>query len=153
MRRSEACRWICAAHPDSVIVFSNGLTSREAVQELGLGRYFYMVHAMGESLSVGTGLARSRPDLDVVVIEGDGNASMGAAAWCEPPENLTHYVLANGVHETTGGQPVSVPRPLPPWIRVVPIEIGAIGAPNPPPPSAIKDAVLKWLSERGVDDE
>lgn len=147
--RTAALREIVAAHPEAAIVFSNGLTAREAAHVAHRPGNFYMLHGMGEALSVGIGLQLARPDLEVVVVEGDGNAVMGLAAWSlMPVEGLVYYVLDNEVYETTGAQ--SAPRlpARPDWLRYVPITTGTVGAPVPPPPESITTAFDAWLAER-----
>ena len=108
MNRTEAIQNIVKKHPDGIFIFSNGLTTRLAVELLGLdGPFFYLLHGMGETLSVGIGMA-SALSKEVVVIEGDGNALMGLASWpqIQLVKNLHYYILDNGKHATTGGQSI-----------------------------------------------
>ena len=96
MNRTEAIQNIVKKHPDGIFIFSNGLTTRLAVELLGLdGPFFYLLHGMGETLSVGIGMA-SALSKEVVVIEGDGNALMGLASWPQMPVSYTHL----RAHET-----------------------------------------------------
>jgi thiamine pyrophosphate-dependent acetolactate synthase large subunit-like protein len=65
---------------------------------------------MGKASSLGLGLALARPDLKIVVLDGDGGlltnlGSMVTIAHMAPP-NLIHFVFENGVYRTTGGQPI-----------------------------------------------
>ena len=136
------------AHPDAFVVMSNGLTSREAAHYHRQNRCFYMLHAMGEALAVGVGLARTQPDLEVVVIEGDYNTLMGLASWCLLPlPNLHYYVLANGLSETTGGQALPSLPVVPYWCTVLQIAPGKTNTPNPPPPAEIWNDCCRWLDE------
>ena len=136
--RDEVIERLLTKHPDSFFVFSNGLTSREAVQFFPEDRCFYLLHGMGETLSVGVGLALAKPDLHIVVVEGDGSALMGLASWSLMPlDNLQYYVLANGVHETTGGQGLMDFPIVPHWCTICSIARGQEGTPNPPPPHKI----------------
>ncbi|WP_244126052.1 thiamine pyrophosphate-dependent enzyme, partial [Burkholderia gladioli] len=54
------------------------------------------------------GLALARPDLRVVAVDGDGAALMRMGVFATlgtyGPSNLTHVLLDNGAHESTGGQ-------------------------------------------------
>jgi len=146
MKRSEAIIEIVARHGDAAIVFSNGLTSREAAHVADRPGNFYLLHGMGEALSVGIGMAMTAPHIPVVVVDGDGNLAMGMAALTMMPvPNLTYYVLDNGNYETTGGQ--SFPRPImdAPWINRVEIEPGTINAPLPPVPDHIMNKFRQWL--------
>jgi thiamine pyrophosphate-dependent acetolactate synthase large subunit-like protein len=70
---------------------------------------FYTWGAMGSVSSLGLGLALARPDLRVVVLDGDGSllmnlGSLATIALLRPP-NLVHVVCDNRAYETTGGQP------------------------------------------------
>lgn len=149
MNRASAALEIAARHENALIVFSNGLTSREAAHSLGLGRFLYLLHAMGEAFSVATEFARLLPDTHVVLVEGDANAVMGSASWCEPPANFTHYILINGLHETTGGQELQNRRSVPAWATSVDIDEAQGLTPNPPDPSSIVGAVTSWIAQRG----
>jgi phosphonopyruvate decarboxylase len=96
-----------SAHRD-VIVSTTGHTSR-ALWALGdRPNQLYLVGAMGCASSVGLGLALERPDLRIVVIDGDGAAIMRLGALATiggaRPSNLVHVLLDNGLHESTGGQ-------------------------------------------------
>ena len=108
MNRTDAIHLIVKDNPDAIFVFSNGLTSRFAADILGLnGPYLYLIHGMGESLSVGLGLA-SCLKKQIVVVDGDGNALMGLASWSQLKlfDNICYYILDNGKHATTGGQKI-----------------------------------------------
>jgi phosphonopyruvate decarboxylase len=63
---------------------------------------------MGCASSVALGLAIARPELRIVVLDGDGALlmRMGALATIGfvAPSNLVHVLLDNGLHESTGGQ-------------------------------------------------
>jgi thiamine pyrophosphate-dependent acetolactate synthase large subunit-like protein len=146
MNRVDAIRWIQDRHPGAFFVYSNGLTSREAAHLADRPENFYLLHAMGEALSVGIGLATARPDLAVVVIDGDGNALMGLAAWSMMPvANLCYYVLRNGQYETTGGQPLPGLPFVPSWCTVVDVAPGSQDTPNPPQPRTLWDRARQWL--------
>ena len=70
---------------------------------------FYLWNSMGMAASVGLGLALARPDLRVVVLDGDGALLMNlgslATATMAGAKNLVHVVWDNGGWEITGGQP------------------------------------------------
>ena len=59
-------------------------------------------------IKVGLGLALARPDLRVIVLDGDGSLLMnlGSLATISTlrPANLVHIVFDNRMYETTGGQ-------------------------------------------------
>ncbi len=129
-------------------MLSNGLTSREAASCLNRERKLYLLHGMGEALSVGYGLVTARGDIEVVVIDGDGNALMGLSSWCLlPMSRLHYYVIDNGCYETTGGQ--RIPS-LPPHkeVNVIKIDRGGVGTPNPPSPQEIISDFKSALREK-----
>jgi len=93
---------------DAVVLATTGFTGR-ALYALGdRPNHLYLVGSMGCAASVGLGIALSRPERRVVVVDGDGSVlmRMGALASVgrEAPENFLHVLLDNGVHESTGGQ-------------------------------------------------
>ena len=63
---------------------------------------------MGCVTPMALGLALARPDLRVVALDGDGAALMRMGAFATlgayGPPNLSHLLLDNGAHESTGGQ-------------------------------------------------
>ena len=63
---------------------------------------------MGGASGMALGVAMTRPQRRVVVLDGDGAALMklGALATigAQRPANLLHVLLDNGVHDSTGGQ-------------------------------------------------
>lgn len=67
-----------------------------------------MVGSMGCVTPLALGLALARPDLRVVAVDGDGAALMRMGVFATlgtyGPANLTHVLLDNGAHESTGGQ-------------------------------------------------
>lgn len=96
------------ARGDTVFIATTGFTGRELYEVGDLPNNFYMVGSMGCAASVGMGLAMARPDLRVIVIDGDGALlmRMGSAAVLAAyaPPNLAHVVLDNNAHDSTGGQ-------------------------------------------------
>jgi len=67
-----------------------------------------MVGSMGCVSSLGVGLAKSRKEIDVVVIDGDGSLLMRMGSLATNgyyrPENMLHILLDNETHDSTGGQ-------------------------------------------------
>jgi thiamine pyrophosphate-dependent acetolactate synthase large subunit-like protein len=70
---------------------------------------FYMWNSMGMAASIGLGVALARPDLRVVILDGDGsvlyNLSSFATARLAGARNLVHVIWDNGGWEITGAQP------------------------------------------------
>ena len=65
---------------------------------------------MGSASSLGLGLALGRPDLKVMVLDGDGSLLMQLGSLVTvaslAPRNFYHFVFANGLYESSGNQPV-----------------------------------------------
>jgi thiamine pyrophosphate-dependent acetolactate synthase large subunit-like protein len=74
---------------------------------------FYMWNSMGMASSIGLGLALTRPDLRVIVLDGDGSILMNlgslATEITSGARNLVHVIWDNGGWEITGGQPAGSP--------------------------------------------
>lgn len=108
--RRDALRRIIELTPmeGTVVIATTGFTGRELFALADRPNQLYMVGSMGCASALGLGLALSRPDLQVVVIDGDGAAlmRMGNLATCGTygPTNLIHLLLDNEVHDSTGAQ-------------------------------------------------
>ncbi|WP_248927484.1 phosphonopyruvate decarboxylase [Paenibacillus hamazuiensis] len=92
----------------TVLLATTGKTGRELYDIADAPGHLYIVGSMGCVGSLGLGLARSVPDLDVVTIDGDGSllmrmGSLATIGFCHPP-NLLHILLDNNAHDSTGGQ-------------------------------------------------
>jgi phosphonopyruvate decarboxylase len=108
-RRHEILLAVQAAAPaDSVIIATTGYTGRELYACADKSNQLYMVGSMGCAISLGLGIALAQPHRQVVVLDGDGAALMRLGAQSivgyEAPTNLTHVLLDNAIHESTGGQ-------------------------------------------------
>lgn len=101
---------IIEATPESgsVVIATTGYTGRELYAGADRDNHLYMVGSMGCASALGLGLAMARADLHVVVIDGDGAALMRmgnfATLGAYAPGNLTHIVLDNEAHDSTGAQ-------------------------------------------------
>ena len=107
--RYEALQAIAGlARNDTVFIATTGFTGRELYESGDLPNNFYMVGSMGCAAPLGMGLAMARPDLRVIVIDGDGALLMrmgGAAVLAAyAPLNVAHVLLDNNAHDSTGGQ-------------------------------------------------
>jgi phosphonopyruvate decarboxylase len=93
---------------NTVIIATTGYTGRELFARFDRANHFYMVGSMGCASSLGLGLSLARPDLKVVVIDGDGAALMRmgnfATIGAYGGANLIHIILDNEVHDSTGAQ-------------------------------------------------
>jgi phosphonopyruvate decarboxylase len=110
LSRREALQAIIAESPSlgSVVIGTTGYTGRELFAIDDRPNQLYVVGSMGCASALGLGLSLSRPDLQVVVADGDGAALMRmgnlATAGSYGRGNLVHVLLDNGVHDSTGGQ-------------------------------------------------
>lgn len=115
MSREEAIEIILDHMPEETVYSATtGRATRELFflrEKRGEGKThdFLNVGAMGHASSVALGIALSRPDRHVVVLDGDSAAimHMGAMTMVSTVEtpNYMHIILNNGAHESVGGQP------------------------------------------------
>ncbi len=109
MKRHEAIDIIVNSfNGGELVVSSTGMISREFFATRDSPRNFYMLGSMGLASSISLGLALCLPTTRVVVLDGDGSIlmNMGSLATIGHvgPSNLTHVVLDNEAHDSTGGQ-------------------------------------------------
>lgn len=106
MTRIDALRALYADLKETVVITIMGAVAAE-LHSLGhQPGFFYLEHAMGLASSMGLGIALSRPELRVVVLDGDGSLLMNLGtlttmARCAP-RNLTHLVFDNEVLLSVG---------------------------------------------------
>ena len=108
MKRRDALKKIIGLINDELIVCNIGFPSRELYDIYDREETFYMIGSMGLASSIGLGLALSKPNRDVVVIDGDGALLMNMGSLvtinaCKP-RNLTWIVINNGAYGSTGNQ-------------------------------------------------
>ncbi|BAZ40870.1 phosphonopyruvate decarboxylase [Calothrix sp. NIES-4101] len=93
---------------DTVIIATTGYTGRELFALSDRPNHLYVVGSMGCASSLALGLSLARPDLTVVVIDGDGAALMRmgnfATIGAYAGANFIHILLDNEVHDSTGAQ-------------------------------------------------
>lgn len=109
MRRRECLAAIHADLSDCAVVTIMGAVAAE-LHSLGhRPNFFYLQHAMGLAPSLGLGIALSRPDRNVVVLDGDGSLLMNLGGLAtlarQAPANLTHIVFDNESFVSIGGFP------------------------------------------------
>jgi thiamine pyrophosphate-dependent acetolactate synthase large subunit-like protein len=108
MERLEATRVVAEMIGERPIVASLGLASFDlAAFDRPLN--FYVGNSMGLAASIAQGLAMARPDVRVVLLDGDGALLMNlgclATAAMAGITNLVHVVWDNAGWEITGSQP------------------------------------------------
>jgi phosphonopyruvate decarboxylase len=93
---------------DTLTVATTGYTGRELFALDDRANRIYMVGSMGCASSLALGLSLARPDLNTVIIDGDGAALMRmgnfATIGAYARGNLTHILLDNQAHDSTGAQ-------------------------------------------------
>jgi phosphonopyruvate decarboxylase len=106
--RREVLSAVQHAAGDSALIATTGYTGRCLYELEDNERQLYAVGGMGCASSIALGLAMANPSRRVVVLDGDGAALMRLGAFSmigrHRPGNLTHIVLDNEIHESTGGQ-------------------------------------------------
>ncbi len=98
---------------ETALIATTGKCGRELFTIADRPQHIYQVGSMGGASGMGLGIALNT-NKPVVILDGDGAvlmkmgslATIGAYA----PKNLTHVVLDNGVHDSTGGQATVSPH-------------------------------------------
>ena len=111
MRRADAMKAVYPELERCVVVTIMGAVAAE-LQSIGhRPNFFYLQHAMGLASSMGLGIALSRPELRVVVFDGDGSVLMNLGGLTTlaryRPRNLTHVVFDNESLLSVGGFPTA----------------------------------------------
>jgi sulfopyruvate decarboxylase subunit beta len=111
MLRIDAMRAVYSQLKQSIVITIMGAVSAE-LQSLGhQPNFFYLQHAMGLASSMGLGLALSRPELKVIVLDGDGSILMNLGSLTTlaryRPANLLHVVFDNESLLSVGGFPTA----------------------------------------------
>jgi sulfopyruvate decarboxylase subunit beta len=111
MRRLDALTAVYHRLEDRIVVTIMGAVAAE-LQSIGhRPNFFYLQHAMGLASSMGLGIALSRPDLHVVVLDGDGSILMNLGGLTTlaryRPRNLIHVVFDNESLLSVGGFPTA----------------------------------------------
>jgi sulfopyruvate decarboxylase subunit beta len=111
MLRIDALQAIYPRLEGCIVVTIMGAVSAE-LQSLGhRPGFFYLLHSMGLASSMGLGIALLRPELQVVVLDGDGSILMNLGALTTMaryrPRNLVHIVFDNESLLSVGGFPTA----------------------------------------------
>jgi sulfopyruvate decarboxylase subunit beta len=111
MTRLDALRAIYPRLEDAIVVTIMGAVAAE-LQSIGHRlNFFYLQHAMGLASSMGLGIALSKPDRQVVVLDGDGSVLMNLGGLTTlaryRPRNLLHIVFDNESLLSVGGFPTA----------------------------------------------
>jgi sulfopyruvate decarboxylase subunit beta len=111
MLRVDALKAIYDRLDGAAVVTIMGAVAAE-LQAIGhRPNFFYLQHAMGLASSVGLGIALSRPELPVVVFDGDGSVLMNLGGLTTMaryrPRNLVHVIFDNESLLSVGGFPTA----------------------------------------------
>ncbi len=111
MRRLDAMQAVYPQLEQCVVVTIMGAVAAE-LQSIGhKPNFFYLQHAMGLASSLGLGIALSRPDVTVVVFDGDGSVLMNLGGLTTlaryRPKNLVHVIFDNESLLSVGGFPTA----------------------------------------------
>jgi sulfopyruvate decarboxylase subunit beta len=111
MRRLDAMQSVYGQLDDCAVVTIMGAVAAE-LQSIGHKKnFFYLQHAMGLASSMGLGIALARPELKVVVFDGDGSLLMNLGGLTTlaryRPRNLVHVVFDNESLLSVGGFPTA----------------------------------------------
>jgi sulfopyruvate decarboxylase subunit beta len=109
--RLDALQAVYARLADRIVVTIMGAVAAE-LQSIGhRPNFFYLQHAMGLASSMGLGIALSKPDRQVVVLDGDGSVLMNLGGLTTlaryRPRNLLHVVFDNESLLSVGGFPTA----------------------------------------------
>jgi sulfopyruvate decarboxylase subunit beta len=111
MKRQDALAAVYDRLEECVVVTIMGAVAAE-LQSLGhRSNFFYLQHAMGLASSMGLGIALSRPEVQVIVFDGDGSVLMNLGGLTTlaryRPANLLHVVFDNESLLSVGGFPTA----------------------------------------------
>src|SRR5436190_15513374 len=111
MLRIEAMQAVYPQLERCVVVTIMGAVAAE-LQSIGhRPNFYYLQHAMGLASSMGLGIALSRPELRVIVFDGDGSLLMNLGGLTTlaryRPRNLVHVVFDNESLLSVGGFPTA----------------------------------------------
>jgi thiamine pyrophosphate-dependent acetolactate synthase large subunit-like protein len=109
LSRASASKLLLAQVTDQPILGGIGGPTYDLYGAGDRDRNIYTWGSMGMISSMGLGLALARPDLRVIVLDGDGSILMNLGSLAtiarQAPPNLVHIVWDDEAYETTGRQP------------------------------------------------
>ena len=111
MKRIDALQRIYKQLDSKLIITNMGAVAAELYSLGHRKNFFYLEHSMGLASSVGLGLALSKPDIKVIVLDGDGSVLMNLGTFSTiaryNPKNLTHVIFDNESLLSVGGFPTA----------------------------------------------
>ncbi|MBI2951879.1 thiamine pyrophosphate-binding protein [bacterium] len=110
MKKEECLRAIAARRTDEVVITTMGVAGPWASLSDHERDFASVDSGMGHAADFGLGVALARPDLKVVVLNGDGSMLMSLGTLVTVVDsgvrNLILFVVENRTYEVTGNQPV-----------------------------------------------
>jgi sulfopyruvate decarboxylase subunit beta len=111
MLRADALRAVYDRLDAAAVVTIMGAVAAE-LQAIGhRPNFFYLQHGMGLASSMGLGIALTRPEIPVVVLDGDGSVLMNLGGLTTlaryRPRNLLHVIFDNESLLSVGGFPTA----------------------------------------------
>ena len=111
MKRIDALKRIYKQLDSKLIITNMGAVAAELYSLGHKKNFFYLEHSMGLASSVGLGLALSKPNLKIIVFDGDGSVLMNLGTFSTMarynPKNLTHVIFDNESLLSVGGFPTA----------------------------------------------
>ena len=110
MMKRDECLKVLARHRENKIVVAVYSAAQEWIHISPSVLNYTFTWAMGQGSSHALGLALGRPDMRIIVLDGDGSLLMNLGSLITighaAPKNLIHCVCENGTYETTDALPI-----------------------------------------------
>ena len=110
MMKRDACLKILSEHYSDQIVVPMYQAAFEWMAINPSDLTYLTTGAMGQGSSHALGLALARPDIQVIVLDGDGSLLMNLGSLVTiagvAPKNIIHFVCHNGTYEANGSHPI-----------------------------------------------
>jgi len=111
MLRADALRAVYDRLDAAAVVTIMGAVAAELHAIGHRPNFFYLQHGMGLASSMGLGIALTRPEIPVVVLDGDGSVLMNLGGLTTlaryRPRNLLHVIFDNESLLSVGGFPTA----------------------------------------------
>ena len=113
INRLQATRYLVQQLTNEPIIASLGNPKFDLFTAQDRPQNFYMWNSMGMASSMGLGLAIARPEVKVIILDGDGallmNLNSLPTAAARAPVNLIHVIWDNRQFDSRAGSPRTPP--------------------------------------------
>ena len=110
MMKRDECFKVLARHRKNEIIVAVYTAAQEWIHISPSVLNYTFTRAMGQGSSHALGIALGRPDMRIIVLDGDGSLLMNLGSLITigqaAPKNLIHCVCENGTYETTDDLPI-----------------------------------------------